>query len=169
MNPREVILGIILFGVFWAYQMGYTSSLGSSAWFLGAIIFVAVLWVIGKTNMPKSPADIKEVWNVLMLVLLVGTFFMSYLGSYLGAVFPPDVTPAQLTPMVLSFWLVIVGAALFVTGWKTQNGLATAIAVFWLFSALHFVTAVSTGPNSYLHFGFVVGMPYIIHGLIRKK
>ncbi len=169
MNLQETVLGIIIFVVFWAYQGGYANSLGTSAWFLGAIILTVLLWLIGKVNMPKSPADIKEVWKVGMILLLAGTFIISYLGPFLGAVFPPGVTPAQLAPMVLSLWLVIIGGALFVTGWKSQNGFATFIAVFWLFSSMHFVTAVSTGPNSYLHFGFVVGVPYIIHGLVRKK
>lgn len=167
-NWKEFVLGIVLFAVFWAFQVGYASSLGSSEWFAGAIIFVVLLWAIAYSVMPKKPpADVSQFWMFVSAFAIVATFIVSYLGPYLGAVLPAS--PAALTPLVLSFWLVVFGAAMFVGGWNSKNSVQTWIGVFWLFSALHFVTAVGTGPNSYLHFGLVVGLPHIIDGLIKKK
>jgi hypothetical protein len=166
-NWKEFVLGIVLFAVFWAFQAGYANSLGASAWFAGSIIFVILLWAIGYSLMPKVSAEAKQFWTFVSAFAIVATFIVSYMGPSLGAVLPAN--PAALTPLVLSFWLVVFGAAMFVDGHGTKNKVQTWLGVFWLFSALHFVTSVGTGANSYLHFALVVGLPHIIDGLVRKK
>ena len=168
MNSKEFVLGIILFAMFWAFQVGYAASLGMHAWFAGSIIFVVLLWAIAYSVMPKQPpAEVKQFWMFVSAFAIVTTFLISYAGPYLGAVLPSN--PATLTPLVLSIWLVVFGAAMTVGGFSSKNNIQTWIGIFWLFSALHLVTSVGTGPNSYLHFGLVVGLPHIIDGLMRKK
>lgn len=170
MNIKEVVLGVVLFVVFWAYQAGYANALGMHAWFVGSIIFVVLLWAIAYSVMPKKPpAEVRQFWMLVSAFAIVATFMVSYLGPSLGAVFPAGFTPAMWTPMVLSFWLVVFGSAMAVGGFMSKNMTQAWIGVFWLFSALHFVTAVGTGPNSYLHFALVVGLPHVLDGLIRKK
>ena len=169
MDLRQTVMGIVIFLVFWAFQNGYFNALGSAAWFVGIIIFSVLLFIIGKLVMPKPDPMINAVWMFSMAFAIVGTFIISFLGPSLGAVIPAGATPAQLTPLVLSFWLVLFGAALFVTGQEAKKPMTTLFGVIWLFSALHFVTAVGTGPNSYLHFGFITGLSYILGGLLYKK
>ena len=169
MKIAKVVLGIVLFLVFWAFQVGYMNSLGTAAWFAGAVIFSIILFAIGKVSMPNPSDEIKEVWMFAMAFALVSTFMISFLGPYLGAVFPPGFTPSMLTPLVLSFWLIIFGGAKFVTGWLSKNGTYSLVGLIWLFSAIHFVTALSTGPNSYLHFGLVTALPVILTGLMGSK
>lgn len=168
MDLKQTVMGIVLFIVFWAFQGGYFNSLGAAAWFVGSIIFVVILWVIGKFAMPNPSAEIKDLWMFVTIFAIVATFMISFTGPYLGAVLPAD--PSQLTPLVLSFWLIIFGGALFVTGHADQKWNVTAvIGLIWLFSSLHFVTAVSTGPNSYLHFGLITGLSFIIGGIVAKQ
>ena len=168
MEVRQVVLGIAILLVFWAYQNGYANSLGTTGWFVGIIIFTLLLWSVGKVAMPKQPAEQKELWMFASAFAIVSTFVISFLGPMLGAVFPPNFSPSQLTPLVLSLWLMVYGGAMFVGGWQMKNGIPALIGVIWLFSALHFVTAVGTGPNSYLHFGLVTGLAVILAGLLRK-
>lgn len=169
MDARQLGLGVVLFLVFWAFQAGYFDVLGTAAWFVGVIIFSGILWAIGKGVMPKPPEQIKRVWMFATVFAVVATFVISFLGPYIGAVFPPGFNPSQVTPLVLSFWLIIFGGAMFATGWQTKWGVTTLVGIIWLFSAMHFVTAVSTGPNSYLHFALLAGFPFIIWGLMAKK
>ena len=165
MDLRQTLLGVVLFIVFWAFQVGKFNSLGPSAWFLGVIIFAAILWLIGKGAMPKASADMHELWKFTTLLAVVATIFPSYLGPYVGAVFPPGFTAEMLTPMVLSLWLVIYGAAMLVTGWQMKWVVTLVTGIFWLFSAVHMTW---WGPNAYLHFAVVAGLPFIIYGLIAK-
>lgn len=169
MNWKVTVLGIVLFLVFWAFQAGYANSLGTSAWFLGVIIFTVLLWAIGKALMPKGSAESKELWMFATAFVVISTLVISYLGPAFGAVFPAGFTASQLTPLVLSFWLMVYGGAMFVGGWQGKKGVMTLIGVIWLVSAMHFVTALSTGPNSYLHFALVTGLPFILWGIMAKK
>ena len=165
MNAKEVVLGIVLFAVFWAYQVGYAASLGQHAWFVGSIIFVVLLWAIAYSVMPKkAPAEVMQFWKLVSVFAIVATFMISYLGPWLGAILPAS--SAALTPLVLGFWLVVFGSAMAVGGFMSKNSIQAWIGVFWLFSSIHFL---ATGPNSYLHFALVVGLPHVIDGLIRKK
>ena len=166
MNIKETVLGIVLFAVFWAYQTGYASSLGAHAWFVGSIVFVVLLWAIAAVIMPKKPAEeVKQFWMFVSAFAIVATFIVSYLGTSLGAVMPAGGADAW-TPMVLGFWLVVFGGAMTVGGLSSKNNMQTWIGVLWLFSS---VVMAGIGANSYLHFGLVVGLPYIIDGLIKKK
>ncbi len=172
MDINQAALGVVLFVVFWAFQAGYVNTLGTSAWFLGVIIFAGILWLIGKSTMPKQTAEFQELWMFTTGFAVVATFVISYLGPTLGAVFPSGLSQEQLyaalTPLVLSLWLIVFGGSMFVTGWQAKWGVTTLTGIIWLFSAMHFVTATSTGANSYLHFGLLVGLPFIIYGLIVK-
>lgn len=166
MDARQTVLGVVLFVVFWGFQNGYAAPLGGAAWLAGAIIFAVVLWLIGQGVMPKPSAEVKSLWMLATPFLIISTFAISYLGPYLGAVLPSN--PATLAPLVLSLWLVVYGAAMFIMGWQEKMGVPALIGIIWLFSAMHFVTAVGTGPNSYIHFGLVTGLPFILAGLMKK-
>ncbi len=169
MNVQQIVIGLVMLLVFWAFQKGYADSLGTSVWFLGAIIFSVLLMLMGKAVMPKPPEELKKLWNFAILFALAATFAISFLGSMLGAVFPPNFTPAALTPLVLSLWLMVFGGTLFVGAQASKELVGSLIGVIWLFSSLHFVTSVGTGPNSYLHFGLITGLSFIIAGLLQKK
>jgi hypothetical protein len=157
MNAQQVVLGIVLFLVFWAYQVGYAASLGGHAWFAGAVIFVILLWLIYRSQKKKASADMMALWNFATAFLLVATFLVSYLWSSLGGSAASDAG-------VVGFWLIVYGAAMFATGWKMGDGVSTAIGAIWLFAAVGGVVAVSP----YLHFGLLTGLPYILTGLMKK-
>ena len=158
MDLRQTGLGIVLFVVFWAFQVGYFESLGVSAWLLGAIIFAVVLWLIGKRAMPKPSADMQELWMFTTLFVVLGTIFAAYLSPYAGVVLPPGVTMLAFTPMLLSLWLVIFGAAMVVTGWQQKWGVTLAVGLLWLISAVHLPII---GPNAYIHFAVITGFPFM--------
>jgi len=157
-------MGLVLFIVFWAFQAGYFNSLGATAWFLGAIIFAVLLFVIVKIVMPKPPQEMQQIWMFAIILAVISTFVASYLGPYLNAVIPAD--PSALTPILLSWWLVIFGSVMFATGWTSKNNSALIIGLIWLLGSVHFGW---TGPNSWLHFAFLVGLPYVAWGLVAKK
>ncbi|MBI4021644.1 MAG: hypothetical protein HY369_05360 [Candidatus Aenigmarchaeota archaeon] len=166
MKAAHVVIGIVMFILFWAYQAGYAASLGPAAWFVAALVFSVLLMAMGKTSMEKPQPDIKSAWQFSIAFVLISTLIISFAGQSLGAVVPAD--PSAWTPMLLSFWLVVFGGAMLVTGWKIDSPLTTLVGIIWLFSALHFVTAVGTGANSYLHFGLVTGLTTILAGLFGK-
>ncbi len=166
MDLKQTVLGVVLFVVFWAFQIGVFNPLDTSAWVVGVIIVSVALWLIGRGVLPaKQEPEVVEVWKLTTIFAVVSTILIAYTGPDIGAVFPPGFSSAQLTPIVLSFWLIVFGAATFVTGWTMKWGATTALGVIWLFSSTHFL---ATGPNSYLHFGLLVGVPFIIYGLITK-
>ena len=169
MDLRQAGLGVVLLIVFWAFQAHYFDNLGTSSWVVGAIIFSVVLWLIGKGVMPKAPAEQKELWMFTIAFAVVATAMIAYGGPYLGAVFPANFTPSMLTPLILSFWLIVFGGAMLVQGWQAKWGVTILTGLIWLISSVHFVSNLSTGPNSYLHFGLLVSLPFIIYGLIQKK
>ena len=169
MNANVLLSGIVLFVVFWAFQAGYFDALATTAWLVGLVIFIGVQWFIGKTLMPKPSADMKMLWMFAFAFAIVAQVMISYFGPYLGAVFPPGFTPSMLTPLLLSFWLIIFGGTMFIGGWFSKNSLAALIGVIWLLSSTHFVGVVSTGPNSWLHFGLLVSLPFILMGIMMKK
>lgn len=168
MNIKNVLYGIILFVVFWAFQAGYVAFLGPAAWFVGVIIFIIVIcsFCVG---MPKQDAEVKQVCYFTGAFALIVTFMFSFLGPSLGMVIPAGFDPSMLTPMILSIWLVIFGSGFLYTGFKLKEGIPTIIGLIWLFSAIHFVSALSTGPNSYLHFGTITGISILVYGLIQKR
>ena len=166
MDIKQVGLGIVLFLVFWAFQAGYLDRLGTTAWVVGAIVFAGILYGIGKVAMPKPSVQMKELWMFATLLAVIVTLVISYGGPYIGAVFPVGFNPMLLTPLVLSFWLIIFGGALFVTGTQVKWGITTLTGVIWLFSSIHFLG--STGPNSYIHFALVTALPLILTGIIMK-
>ena len=166
MNVKEIIFGLALFAVFWAFHAGYAAPLGMHTLFAGSVIFVILLWGIGFALMPKKkpPVEVMQFWKFVTVFAVVATFIITYLGPYLGAV--PPVSSAALTPLVLSFWLIVFGSALFVGGHTSKNHIEMWTGAFWLFSSIHIL---AIGPNVYLHFALVVGIPHVIDGLIRKK
>lgn len=167
MDSRQIGLGILLFLVFWAFQTGSMDFLGTAGWFIGILIFTGILWAVGKAAMPKSSPESKMLWGFAMVFVIVSTFVISFLGPWLGAILPSD--PAQIAPLVLSLWLVVYGGAMFVGGWGGKWPVMTLIGIIWLFSSIHFVSSLSTGPNSYLHFALITALPIILGGIWMKK
>jgi hypothetical protein len=164
MNIKEVIIGIVILLVFWAFQKGYLDSLGTAAWFVGVILFIVLLYLIGMAVMPKPTAEQTQLWMYVSAFALVATFIMAFLAVPLGAVFPANSTPALPTPLVLSLWLVVFGGAFVVGGRMTGRSITMVIGVIWLFSAVHL--QLTTGANSYLHFGMITGLSFILEGLM---
>ena len=169
MDMKHAVLSIVLIAIFVAFQMGYAAPLGPATWFVGAIVFSVILMLMGKTAMAKSTPNIKSVWMLATIFVIAITFIISFLGPYVGAVFPPGFDPASLTPLVLSMWLIVFGGAMFVTGMEMKMAPATLIGIIWIFSAMHLVTVTAAGPNSYLHFAFVTGLPMLIASFVVNK
>ncbi len=166
MNSKHVILGLVLIVVFWAFQMGYMSSLATAEWFAGVIIFSVAMFLMGKTSGETPTDDHKMVWMFAMIFAIVLTAIISFVPpSALGLALPAGFTPAMWTPVVLSLWLVIYGGAMFAGGHDAEKGMMILIGLIWLFSAVHI--ALVTGPNSYLHFGMITGLSAVVGGLLK--
>lgn len=166
MNLKQILLGIVLFIVFWAFQMKYFASLGTAEWFLGVLIFGLILWAIGKVSVPKQSESFKLTFNFAFGIALVIGVIVSFVPpSYLGVVFPPNFTPDQLTPLLLSCWLIIFGARAFITGWEEKWNITMFTGLLWLFVATHLYTL---GSNAYFLFGIIVSLPFVIYGLLAK-
>src|SRR5436309_6726159 len=141
MNVNVFLSGVVLFLVFEVFQVERLDSpttLGTTAWLVGVLVFSGVLWFIGKSVMPKQSNDMKTLWMFAFLFLVVFQVVISYLGPYLGAVFPSQFLPAALTPLVISLWLIVFGGAMFVTGWWSKNGVTSLIGIIWLLTSTYF-------------------------------
>ncbi len=161
MDLKQIALGFVLLAVFLLFQLGVFKLLGASAWVLGVIVLSAVFWLIGRVSMPKrQPPELVEVWKFATIFAVVATIIIAYGSQFIvTAMMQPGMS--DFTSLVLGLWLVIFGAATFVTGWTEKWGVTTAVGIIWLFSAFHTV--------SYLDFAFLVGLPFIIYGLISKS
>ena len=170
MNLGKAGLGVVLFVVFWAIQAKYIN-LGYSTWFVGSVIFVALLWAIGKTMQKQPTESQKMMWSYSIAFVLIVTAMVSYLAptipGVLGIVLPPGGDLSVLTPILLSFWLVLFGATKFVSGTERKDSITQMTGIIWLFSAITWV--LNAGPNAYLHFAIVASLPFIINGLLAKK
>ena len=167
MDEKLTVLGIILVLVYWAFQAGYLGFLGTAAWFLAVLLFLIINYPIGSINMPKPSADQKLVWSYVYAFALIIALIVSFVPpSALGAVVPPGFQPWQLTSILLSFVLVLFGAAMFVGGQGLKESISPVTGIIWLFGAITFV--LNAGANAYLHFGLITGLPFFIHGLLKK-
>jgi hypothetical protein len=146
--------------VFFLFQLGVFRPLGPSTWVLGVVVLSFVFWLLGKVSMPRrQPSDLVEVWKFATIFAVITTIIIAYGSPFIGTTMLQASIP-DLTPLVLGLWLVIFGASTFVTGWTAKWGVTTVVGIIWLFSAFHTV--------SYLDFAFLVGLPFIIYGLIAK-
>jgi hypothetical protein len=111
--------------------------------------------------MPKrQPPALVEVWQFTSIFAVVATVIIAY-GSPLMEAAIPQASIPDLTPLVLALSLVIFGGTTFVTGCAAKWSATTVVGIIWLLSAFHTV--------SYLDFAFLVGLPFIIYGLITKE
>ena len=167
MNNQVVGLGLLLIIVFWIFQMGYISNMGTIQWFLSAVAFVAITMVLGKTVMPKPSASMKHLWNVATVFLLLIAVVASFVPmSLLGVSLPANTSPSMFVGLFLSTWLIIYGAAMFLTGNEIKDNVSSMIGIVWLLGSVHL--ALVTGSNSYMHFGLLTGLPILLTGLLKK-
>jgi hypothetical protein len=161
LDLKQTALGFVLLIFFLLFQFGVFRPLGTSAWVLGVIVLSVIFWLMGKATMPKKqPPQLVELWQFATIFAVVATVIIAYGGMLVQTTMPQTSMP-DLTPLVLGLWLVIFGAATLVTGWTAKWGVTIAVGIIWLFSAFHTV--------SYLDFAFLVGLPFIIYGLISKR
>lgn len=166
MDARQTVLGIVLMLIFLAMQANWIA-LGPLNLLLGAIVFVAVIYLIGRGVMPKPSADMKEMWMFSSALLLALTVLALFAIPYLpGVVLPSDM--AAFAALIMRLWLFIYGAAMFITGWSEKWHATTLVGIFWLFGAFD-LSLSFVAQNGYLHFAFIVGIPLIIYGLMSKK
>lgn len=158
MDIQQIVLGLVLFIVFWAFQAGYVSALGQWQWLAGVVVFAVILYIIGKVVMPKPSAEMQQIWQFAIGVTILSTIITTVLTGGQAAV----------APIVISWWLIVFGAALFATGWSAKQNGALMIGLFWLIGSTHFLSS-TVAAVAYLHFGLLTGVPYIIWGLIAKK
>jgi len=167
MDLKQSGLGIVEILVFLGFQLGLLNSLGSVGWLVGVIIFSVILYLIGRTSMPgREPPMVAELWKFIVGFAVVLTAVYSLGAPLLASIMPASasMTMAQATSTALGSWLVIFGAAMLVTGWTTKWGVTTAVGVIWVFNALLFFSGV----GSYLDFGLITGLPFVIYGIITK-
>ena len=166
MDARQFGLGIVLMLVFMAMQAGWLP-FGSMNLLIGAVVFVVVMYLIGKGVMAKPSAEMKELWmfsSALVLVITVIALFVAPLIP--GLVVPTDMT--AFGALLMSLWMFVFGGAMFVTGWTEKWGVTTLVGILWLFGGLH-LSLPFVAQNGYIHFGLLVGLPFIIYGLMSKK
>ena len=165
MDLKQTALGIVQVLVFLAFQAGVFNSLQYATWLLGVIIFSVILWLIGRVSMPRrSPPMLEELWKFTVILAVVLTAIYSLGAPFVSSMMPMGMTMEQVTSLMLGFWLVIFGAAMFVTGWTTKWAVTTTVGMIWVFAGI--LTAVSTG--NYFDFGLITGLPFVIYGLITK-
>lgn len=164
MEPKQIGLGIVQVLVFMAFQLGVFNMLGPLSWLLGVIIFSVILYLIGRVSMPRrQPPGLVELWKFTTILAVVLTAIYSLAAPLLGSMMP-NISMSQATALTLGFWLVIFGAAMFVTGWTTKWGVTTAVGVIWALSGL--IYAVVGG--NYFDFALITGFPFIVYGFITK-
>lgn len=170
MNTKVLLYGVVLFVLFWAFEMGLFDMLSIAAWLVGAVAFVLLLWGIGKSIMPKPSPESKKLWNFSCLLVIILAVLGSFLMPYLGVEMPAGFTTADITPLFISMWLVILGGAMFVDGWMGKQGIQTLIGIFWLFSSvMYMIGGDLIAANAWIHLAVTVGLPFIIVGVIWKK
>ena len=169
MDPRQIILGIVLFLVFWAFQVGYFNVLGSAMWFVGALIFAFLPWLFEMGSKQKPPENMKQMWMFATLFVVVISFIGSFLIPYLGAVLPAGFEPSQMTPTILGLWLIAFGGAGLMHGIVQKQYVWSVIGIIWLFTAVHLATVPVVAANAYLHFALVVGLSFALAGIMTTK
>jgi hypothetical protein len=165
MELKQTALGVVQVLVFFAFQAGVFNSLQYTAWLLGVIIFSVILYLIGRVSMPRrTPPMLEELWKFTIVLAVVLTAIYSLGAPFMASMMPSEMSMAQVTSLTLGFWLVIFGAAMFVTGWTVKWGVTTAVGIVWVFSGVVFAAVTST----YFDFALITGFPFIIYGLITK-
>jgi hypothetical protein len=66
-------------------------------------------------------------------------------------------------------WLILFGGAMLLTGMQAKIGVTSLVGILWLFSAVLFATVLSNGQFTFMNFGMLVGLPFIIYGIMSKK
>jgi len=160
MDLKQAGLGVVLLIIFWAFQAGYLDALGTTSWVVGVVLFGLVLWLIGKEAMPKQPESMKELWMFTFVFAIVATAIMAWGTPYLG-------TPSSAMP--ISAWLVLFGGAMLLTGLHAKMEVTSLVGILWLFASIMFVTSFMGGSYSFIDFGLLVGLPFVIYGIMSKK
>jgi hypothetical protein len=166
MDVKQSGLGIVLVLVFLGFQLGISDMLGAVSWLVAVIVFSAIMYVIGRTAaMPRRQSpEIEGLWKLIVSLAVVLTAIYSLGAPLIASTMPSTMTMAQATSIRLGSWLVIFGAAMFVTGWTAKWGVTTAVGIIWVFNALLFFSGVA----NYFDFGLITGLPFAIYGIITK-
>lgn len=156
--------------IFLALQILGVSVLGSLGWLLAAIITAGILWLLGKSVMPRrTPPQLAEIWKFTTIFVVVGIAIYSF-GDLLSKQYAalasvmPNASMSVFTSYALGFLLISFGAAMFVTGWTARWAVTTVVGVIWLFLALFSVA----GLTNYFNFGLFTGLPFVVYGLMTK-
>lgn len=169
MNPKKIVMGIIVFAVFWAFQAGYASSLGTAEWFVGAVVLSILMAITGKVAMKGPiPAEVNQLWQFAIAFVVVSAALISFAMPALGAQIA-GVSVAQLTAMNVGMWLVVFGATMVATGSEIKKPAAKLIGFLWLFSAVPLFASPIGAANAYLHLALIVGLSFILGGLTVKE
>jgi hypothetical protein len=155
MDFRQVVLGIVLFLIFWAFAAGYFEFLGNIAWFVGALFISFLPWLfeMGRKG-PKPPQQIKDLWMFATVFLVVATFILSFAGSFIGV--------TADTSTVVSLWLIIFGGGWIMHGWLTKHGISGLLGIIWIF-------AVLIGFTSYSQLALILLLTFVLNGVFAKK
>lgn len=168
MNPKKIVMGIIILLVFWAFQAGYVSSLGPAEWFAGAVVLSILLAITSKVAMPKAEPAVMQLWQFAIAFVIVLAAIMSFGMTALGASIPAGTSASSFTAIAVSMWLIVFGATMVATGSEAKKPHAKLIGFLWLFAALPTIISPLAAANAYLHLGVVVGLSAILAGIFIK-
>ncbi len=152
MKTSVIGWGLVLLVGLWAsdyaLKAGYSEA---TLWVAWAIILNILNYAVGKT-MKKMPKDIGNVW---MQAGVFGFLVTVALAANLVA-FPYY--------WLMSLWLILLGAALFVGGQKMNDVSGMGLGVIYLFSAL---LVPVTG--YFIYGALVLGLLGLINGYFAKE
>jgi len=167
MDIRKIVLGIVLFAIFWAFHVS-SSSFGRSQWLVGSILFAGLLIAAGKATFPKPPADVKYLWEFAAAFVIVLSAIASFFLDSLSAVIPSGGN-AAITPFIVSVWLAVAAAGVLLTGIRTKMVAAQVAGIVWLVAALQITSYAPLAPNAYLYMGILTGVSIFLMGALESK
>lgn len=164
---RQVVLGVVLFLVYWGFHVGYFDFLGAASLFVGALFISFLPWLteIG-AKMKPAPDAIKKMWLFATAFVVIGTGIAVFAGPALGMAIA-DVS--QAAPLMVGIWLLVFGAGSVAHGVMQKHPIMLTIGIIWVFSAVAVTTVAAVAANAYLHFALIVGLSFALGGVFASK
>ncbi len=155
MNMQMSVYGLVMLIVFAAAQFTSATVNPAYLWIVLAIIIILLNMWVGK-SMKNPPKGLNEIW-----------MHLAVFGFITTVVFGLWMAPTYALPLawLMSFWLLIKGAAAFVSGMASGNHMHTYAGTVFVFAAL-FVGAF--GAWYFLMGAWFFGLFPLIAGLLTK-
>lgn len=151
MRPVLFLWGVILLIGFYLTHLAALQNFDERLlWISWAVIFNVGHFLIGRSM--KSSATIGRVWMqanlfglILTIILVSGLVAVNYV-------------------LLMGIWFVIIGAAMFATGYENKNMMSLSTALILLFSSLLVVGLMG---SYFLVGGLILGLLMLLYGLLE--